>query len=112
MNVSVIQEFEQHLPAMLNSWSHKLREGYSVHQCFNLISNEAPQPIAGEIRYLMEEIQAGVSWETASKRLLERVPSDDLKLVITAANAQRERGGNLADVLDWMNLIIQKRRSL
>jgi tight adherence protein B len=112
MDIIVVQQFEQQLPNMLKSWSNKLRDGYSVHQCFNLISHEAPPPVGNEIRALMEDMQSGLSWDEAAQRLLQRVPSEDLRLVAAAASVQREHGGNLADVLDLMNDVIQKRKLL
>jgi tight adherence protein B len=41
--------------------------------------------------------------------MLRRVPSDDLDLVITAVNIQREVGGNLAEVLDTISFTIRER---
>ena len=41
--------------------------------------------------------------------MLRRIPSDDLDLVITAVNVQREVGGNLADILDTISFTIRER---
>ena len=41
--------------------------------------------------------------------LLRRIPSDDLDLVITAINVQREVGGNLAEILDTISYTIRER---
>ncbi|MGD1993580.1 MAG: type II secretion system F family protein, partial [Anaerolineae bacterium] len=45
----------------------------------------------------------------ALNNLLRRVPSDDLDLMITAMNIQREVGGNLAEVLDSISYTIRER---
>ena len=41
--------------------------------------------------------------------MYRRVPSEDLDLVITAVNIQREVGGNLAEVLDSISFTIRER---
>ena len=41
--------------------------------------------------------------------MYRRVPSEDLDLVITAVNIQREVGGNLAEVLDTISYTIRER---
>ncbi len=43
------------------------------------------------------------------ENMLRRVPSDDLDLMITAINVQREVGGNLAEVLDAIAFTIRER---
>ena len=44
--------------------------------------------------------------------LLRRIPSDDLDLVITAMNVQREVGGNLAEILETISHTIRERVKL
>jgi tight adherence protein B len=41
--------------------------------------------------------------------LIRRISSDDLDLVITAINVQREVGGNLAEILDVISFTIRER---
>jgi tight adherence protein B len=47
--------------------------------------------------------------ETALANLLRRIPSEDLDLVITAMNVQREVGGNLAEILATISHTIRER---
>jgi tight adherence protein B len=41
--------------------------------------------------------------------MLRRVPSEDLDMMITAINVQREVGGNLAEVLESISYTIRER---
>jgi tight adherence protein B len=54
-------------------------------------------------------MQLGLSMEQSLQNMLRRVPSDDLDLMITAVNVQREVGGNLADILDVISFTIRER---
>jgi tight adherence protein B len=47
--------------------------------------------------------------EDALDHLMRRINSDDLDLVVTAINVQREVGGNLAEILDVISFTIRER---
>jgi tight adherence protein B len=104
-----LKAFEQQLPDTLSLWVNSQRAGYSVMQALEAISREAPQPSAGEIKRVVQEVQIGIPMAQAFDHLLSRMPSEDLDLCITAVNINREVGGNLADVLETIAHTIRER---
>ena len=102
-------KFNDQLGDMLGLMVNGLRAGYSVMQAMESVSKELPSPISDEFRRVVQEIQLGVPTEKALENLLRRIPSDDLDLVITAMNVQREVGGNLAEILDTISHTIRER---
>jgi len=102
-------KFNEQLADMLNLMVNGLRAGYSTIQAMESISKELPSPICDEFRRVVQEIQLGVTMERALQNLLRRIPSDDLDLIITAINVQREVGGNLAEILDTISHTIRER---
>lgn len=104
-----LRRFEQQLPDTLSLWVNALRSGYAVLQAMEAIAKESPAPTSVEFRRVVMEVQLGIPMETALEHLLERVPSDDLDLVNTAVNIQREVGGNLAEILDSIAYTIRDR---
>lgn len=104
-----LQKFNDQLPDMLNLVVNGLRAGYSTMQAMESVSKEMPTPICDEFRRVVQEMQLGISMEVALDNLLRRIPSDDLDLVITAINVQREVGGNLAEILDTISHTIRER---
>jgi len=104
-----LQKFNEQLPDMLNLMVNGLRAGFSTLQAMESVSKEMPSPISDEFRRVVQEIQLGVPMERALDNLLKRIPSDDLDLVITAMNVQREVGGNLAEILDSISFTIRER---
>ena len=102
-------KFNDQLPDMLNLVVNGLRAGYSTMQAMESVSKEMPAPICDEFRRVVQEMQLGISMEAALDNLLRRIPSDDLDLVITAINVQREVGGNLAEILDTISHTIRER---
>jgi len=104
--------FEQQLADILGLWVNSLRSGYSVLQALESISREAPDPAAMELRRVVQEVQLGIPMDESLAHLLSRMPSDDLDLVITAVNIQREVGGNLAEILEIISHTIRERVKL
>ncbi len=101
--------FDSQLPDMLNLMVNGLRAGYSNLQAMEAISRELPAPISDEFHRVVQEIQLGVQTEKALDNLCRRIPSEDLDLVVTAMNVQREVGGNLAEILDTISHTIRER---
>jgi len=101
--------FSDQLADMLNLMVNGLRAGYSTMQSLEAVSREMPSPISEEFRRVVQEMQLGIPMEEALENLLRRIQSDDLDLVVTAMNVQREVGGNLAEILDTISYTIRER---
>ncbi len=104
-----MQTFDNQLSDTLNLWVNALRSGYSVLQGMETIATELPPPISKEFERVVQEVRLGLSLGKSLDNMFRRVPSEDLDLVITAVNIQREVGGNLAEVLDTISFTIRER---
>lgn len=104
-----LAKFSDQLPDMLNLMVNGLRTGFSALQAMEAVSRELPSPISDEFRRVVQEMQLGVSMETALDNLQRRMASEDLDLAITAINIQREVGGNLAEILDTISHTVRER---
>ena len=104
-----LTKFDEQIGDMLNLMVNGLRAGYSTMQAMEAVSKELPPPICDEFRRVVQEMQLGVPMQIALDNLLRRIPSNDLDLVITAINVQREVGGNLAEILDTISYTIRER---
>ncbi len=107
-----LNKFEQQLPDTLGLWINGLRSGYSVMQAMEAISKDAPEPTASEFQRVVQEVQLGIEMQDALDHLLARMDSEDLDLVLTAVNIQREVGGNLAGILEVIQNTIRERIKL
>jgi len=104
--------FGMQLVDALMSMSNALRTGFSLSQSFELVQREMGDPISQEFRLMNTEIRLGVSVEDAMGHMLERMPSEDLDLVITAINISHEVGGNLTEIFDNIAQTIRERHRL
>jgi len=103
------RDFDNQLGDTLNLWVNALRSGYSVMQAMETIAAETPPPGNIEFERVVQEVRLGLTLEQAFDNLLTRIPSDDMDLVVTAVNVQREVGGNLAEVMAIISHTIRER---
>ncbi len=104
-----LSAFNNQIGDALNLMVNGLRSGYSVLQAMEAVSRELPSPISVEFGRVVQEVQLGIPLDQALFNMLRRLKSDDLDLVITAINVQREVGGNLAEILDVISFTIRER---
>ncbi len=64
------------------------------------------QKFAGEFRQLFEEQKFGLPVRDALLNLADRIPLVDVKFFVTAVMLQRETGGNLAEILGRLTMVL------
>ncbi|MFC4402426.1 type II secretion system F family protein [Gracilibacillus xinjiangensis] len=107
-----IKQFNEELPNMLTSIISSLRAGFSFVQALQLVAEEANSPIKEEVETLLKSMQYGTSLEDAMLEWKNRIPSNDLGLLIEAILIQRQVGGNLAYLLGKIVETTRERKKL
>ena len=74
-----------------------------------MVADEVPDPVGGEFRLLYDQQNFGMPMPDALRAFAERVPLLDARFFVTAVLTQRESGGNLAEVLDNLGVVIRER---
>ena len=104
-----MRKFEEGLPEALELIVSALRVGQSLNSSLGLVTRECPDPVGGEFRVTFEEQNYGLELKTALENMIQRVPLQDLRIVVTAIMIQKESGGNLAEVLEKVVEVIRER---
>ncbi|MFZ1083821.1 MAG: type II secretion system F family protein [Terracidiphilus sp.] len=104
-----LNTFQQGLPEALDMMVNAMRAGHSLISSIGSVARECADPIGCEFRSCFEEQNYGLEMKTAMDNMLNRVPLQDLRIVVTAIMIQRESGGNLAEVLDKTSHVIRER---
>jgi tight adherence protein B len=86
-----------------------MRAGYGLLQALAYVGQEIPAPAGREFSLVVRDVKLGRTTMAALDDLLDRVESDDLRLVVTAMRIQSETGGNLAEILDTVSETIRER---
>lgn len=101
--------FEAQLPDGLSLITSSLRSGYSFLQALRMVAQEMPLPISQEAQRVVDEVGVGMTLDEALARLVRRMRSYDVDLMVTAISIQYQVGGNLAELLDTIGQTIRER---
>jgi tight adherence protein B len=104
-----MSKFEEGLPEALDLICSALRVGHSLNSALGLVTRECPDPVGTEFRVCFDEQNYGLELKTALENLTNRVPVQDLRIVVTGILIQKESGGNLAEVLEKAAEVIRER---
>lgn len=107
-----LRRLQQQLPDALDLVTRALRAGHALPLGIQLLSEEMPEPIAGEFRLVHEQVSFGVSLDQALANLCDRVPLTDYCYFIVSVLIQRQSGGNLTEVLGNLSKLIRERLKL
>jgi len=107
-----LHRFEAVFPETLEFISRSMRAGHAFSVSLEMIHREFPEPVSGEFRRTFEEHNLGLPLETALQKLALRVPSLDVHFFVSAVLLQKRTGGNLAEILDKLAVIIRERFKL
>lgn len=105
-------EFESQLPGALDLICRALRAGHGLVAGLKMVGDEVPDPAGSEFRKAFDEQNFGLELKESLYNLAERMPLQDVRIIVTAVLIQRETGGNLAEVLEKAARVIRERYRL
>ncbi|MBS3758445.1 MAG: type II secretion system F family protein [Desulfobacterales bacterium] len=112
INKRRIEQFENQLADALNVLSNALRSGLTLVQAFETVENELYPPISQEFGLVLREHRVGVTFDEALENLTQRMPCEDLGLMVTAINIVHSLGGNLREIFDSIATLVTERHKL
>jgi tight adherence protein B len=107
-----LERMDRQLVDLLNLLSSSVRAGFSVMQGLDSASSRVGPPIQVEVQRVLADVRLGQRMEDALRAWADRVPSANLRLMVTAMIVQRSAGGNLAEVLDNLAQTMRERVEL
>ena len=104
-----LKAFNRQLPDTLSLLSNGLKSGYSLPQALDSVSRNTAAPIADELSRSIREMNLGATTEQSLTKMVRRVGSEDLDLIVTAITIHSSVGGNLAGILESISHTIRQR---
>jgi len=104
-----ISAFNNVLAEAIDMLARALRAGHSVVGALETLSQNVQEPAASEFAEVFKQQNIGLPLRDALMQLLDRVPSADLRVLVTAILVQKDTGGNLAEILDRTVAVIRDR---
>jgi tight adherence protein B len=107
-----INRFGEQLPDALDVIVRGLRAGHPFRVAVGLVGREMADPIGTEFGLFLDEITFGLDVNAAVDNLCRRVGHDDLAFFAVAINIQMQTGGNLAEILSRLSMLIRNRAKM
>lgn len=104
-----MQTFEEQLPDAIDTMKRALKAGHPLGAALKLVGEELDDPVAGEFELTFGDINYGNDVRRAFLGLLSRMPSVSVMALVTSILVQKETGGNLAEILEKISIVIRGR---
>ena len=104
-----LAKFNEQLEDALISMSSALKAGFSITQALENVASEKRHPISFEFTLLLQELRLGVQFDTALRKMEDRIGSQDFELVAVAVITARQTGGELTNILEELSGVIRER---
>jgi tight adherence protein B len=103
------KKFEEQLPDAIDTMKRALKAGHPLSASIKLVAEELDDPVAAEFELTFGDINYGNDVRKAMLGLLARVPSVTVMALVTSILVQKETGGNLAEILEKISIVIRGR---
>jgi tight adherence protein B len=104
-----MKKFDTALPDAIDMMARALRAGHAMTAAINIVAEQSQEPVRSEFGEVFKQQNFGLPIRDAMSQMLDRIPSPDLRVVVTGILVQKETGGNLAEILDRTANTIRER---
>lgn len=104
-----LKSFDAGLADAIDMMARALRAGHSMTASINVVAEQSLEPVRSEFSEVFKQQNFGLPIRDAMQQMLDRVPSQDLRVLVTGVLVQKETGGNLAEILDRTATTIRER---
>ena len=102
--------FEMDVLDLALGLDNALRAGMALPQAIDKITGQMHGVMKEELEIVQREYRLGINLVQALERLHRRMPSEDVRLLVSAIRITSDAGGSLSDVLKEMSAMIRGRR--
>lgn len=105
-------QFINDFPDVLDMIVRSVRSGFPLNTAINMVAENMEPPVSTEFRQVSEEMSLGRPLDAALTRLSHRIDEQDIHFFVVVLKVQQETGGNLAEIISNLSMIIRKRKQL
>jgi tight adherence protein B len=109
MRARRMKVFNNGLAEGIDMMGRSLRAGHSVVAAIGIVAEQGPTHVSTEFAEVFKKQNFGLPMRECLMQMLERVPSQDLRVLVTGILVQKDTGGNLAEILDRIVYVIRER---
>lgn len=103
------RQMDKQLPRLLASMRANLQSNSTPQQAILAIVDETPAPLGNELKIMRDEIRVNVPLQEALRHLAARVPSREMKFLVSSIEISSVSGSDLDPQLRIIQSIVQSR---
>jgi len=107
-----VKAFLNEFPNALDIIVRAVKSGLPLNDGVRLIANEAPEPVRGEFRRIVEAQQLGMTIPEAAMRMPESMPCTEAGFFGIVIQIQSQAGGNLSEALGNLSRVLRDRKKM
>lgn len=104
-----MDRIEEQFPEALDVLKRGLQAGYAFNESLKLVFEELQGELSKELKLLFQRVNLGADLKVAMLSFVRRVPSTSAMAFASAVNIQKETGGNLAENIEKLSVLIRQR---
>jgi len=106
------KRMQEQFPLALDVFTRSLKVGHPIATAIQLLTEEVEDPLGSEFGLIADEIAYGANLSDALLAFADRWDIEDIKMFVVCVAVQSETGGNLAEILENLSVVIRERASL
>ena len=110
--VRMRKKMQDQFPVALDVFVRGLRAGHPIASALDLLTVEMPDPIGSAFGIVVDEVTYGADLRDALTAMADRWDLDDMRMFVVSLSVQSETGGNLAEILENLSMVIRERASM
>jgi tight adherence protein B len=93
----------EQLPYLIDLLKSALESGHTMLRALQMAGQNLPEPVSGELRLIVEQVQLGMTLPPALEAMYERAPVEELGFLVAAVRVQTDVGNSLAEVFQHVS---------
>jgi tight adherence protein B len=107
-----INKFVDIFPNALDIIVRGVKAGLPLGDTLRIVANEAPEPVRGEFRKVVESQTLGLPLPEAAEKLAQRVPVSETNFFSIVIGIQSKSGGNLSEAIGNLSHTLRERKKM
>ncbi len=92
----------EQLPYLIDLLKSALESGHTMLRALQMAGQNLPEPVSGELRLIVEQVQLGMTLPLALEAMYGRAPVEELGFLVAAVRVQTDVGNSMAEVFQHL----------
>ena len=107
-----LERFRKAFPDAIDVIVRGIKSGVPLADCLKIVAAEAPEPVKGEFKMLVDDQALGLPLGDAVQRLPDRIPVSEASFFAIVIAVQTRAGGNLSEALANLSTSLRQRKKM